>query len=156
MIKQIIDKYRFDINADRIGPDIPFTHWKLYFRKQMTALCKKKFRQFSDSAHFRPGAYAIGCSKIEIGNRVVIRPGCMLFGESKADTASIRIEDDVMMGSGVHIYISNHRFDRNDIPVIDQGHYPAEPVILKRGCWIGANSIILPGVEIGENRKSVV
>ena len=24
-------------------------------------------------------------------------------------------------------------------------------VILRKGCWIGANSIILPGVEIGEN-----
>jgi acetyltransferase-like isoleucine patch superfamily enzyme len=151
MLKQIFAKYKFDINSDRIGPDIPFTHWKLFFHKKMLSLCKKKFKKFSDSAQFRPGAYAIGCSKIEIGNRVVIRPGCMLFGDSNSGRTSIVIEDDVMMGSGVHIYINNHRFDRNDIPIIDQGHYPPEPVVLRKGCWIGANSIILPGVEIGEN-----
>jgi acetyltransferase-like isoleucine patch superfamily enzyme len=117
----------------------------------MLFLCKKKFKRFPNTAQFRPGAYAIGCSKIEIGNRVIVRPGCMFFGESNSLATSILIEDDVMMGSGVHIYINNHRFDRMDIPFIDQGHYPAKPVILRKGCWIGANVIILPGVEIGEN-----
>lgn len=151
MILQLLSKRKFDKKADRIGPDIPFTHWRLYFQKMMLSLCKKKFGKFSDSAQFRPGAYAIGCSKIKIGNRVVIRPGCMLFGESNTLETSITIEDDVMLGSGVHIYINNHNFDRKDLPIIDQGHYPAKPVILHRGCWIGANSVILPGVEIGEN-----
>ncbi|RYY14386.1 MAG: acyltransferase, partial [Chitinophagaceae bacterium] len=28
---------------------------------------------------------------------------------------------------------------------------PDEQVVLKKGCWIGANAIILPGVTIGEN-----
>lgn len=56
-----------------------------------------------------------------------------------------------MLGSGVHIYINNHRFDRLDIPLIDQGYYPDSSVRLKRGCWIGANVVILPGVTIGEN-----
>jgi acetyltransferase-like isoleucine patch superfamily enzyme len=37
------------------------------------------------------------------------------------------------------------------IPIINQGTYPPKAVILKRGCWIGANAIILPGVIIGEN-----
>ena len=37
------------------------------------------------------------------------------------------------------------------IPIIDQGHYVSEPVILKRGCCLGANVIVLPGVTIGEN-----
>ncbi|WP_312364794.1 DapH/DapD/GlmU-related protein [Sphingobacterium sp.] len=64
---------------------------------------------------------------------------------------SIVIEDDVMIGSGVHIYVNNHKFDDITIPIIDQGYYPDLPVILKKGCWIGANTIILPGVTIGEN-----
>jgi len=55
------------------------------------------------------------------------------------------------MGSGVHIYVHNHRFDRPDVPIIDQGHYASQVVFLKKGCWIGANTIILPGVTIGEN-----
>jgi acetyltransferase-like isoleucine patch superfamily enzyme len=151
MLLQLIKKYKFDINTDRIGPDIPFTHWRLHFPKKMRSLCKKKFKRFSDTSQFRPGAYAVGCSKIEIGNRVVIRPGCMLFGESNSLETSILIEDDVMMGCGVHFYINNHKFDRIDIPLIDQGYYPDKQVILRKGCWVGSNSILLPGIEIGEN-----
>lgn len=151
LIAEIIKKIKHNLKADRIGPDIPFTHWKLSYEKQMLKLCKSKFKRFADSAIFRSGAYAIGCSKIEIGERVVIRPNCMLFGDSLTSETTITIEDDVMMGSGVHIYIHNHSFDTLDKPLIDQGFYPDEPVILKRGCWIGANVIILPGVTIGEN-----
>jgi acetyltransferase-like isoleucine patch superfamily enzyme len=117
----------------------------------MLKLCKSKFQEFADSAEFRPGAYAVGCSKIKIGNRVIIRPGVMLFAESNSLDNAITIEDDVMMGCGVHIYTNNHKFDNPDIPLIDQGYYPDEAVILKKGCWIGANAIILPGVSIGEN-----
>ena len=151
MLIQLIKKIKLDYISDRIGPDLPFTHWKLYFNKKMVSFCKKKFKKFSNTAQFRAGAYAVGCSKIEIGDRVIIRPGCMLFGESETLNSSIVIEDDVMMGSGVHIYIHNHKFERLDLPLIDQGFYPDKPVILRKGCWIGANVIILPGVEIGSN-----
>jgi acetyltransferase-like isoleucine patch superfamily enzyme len=151
MIFQVIEKFRWDIQTDRIGPDVPFTHWRLYFNKLMIALCRKKFKAFPKSAVFRAGAYAVGCSKIEIGERVVIRPDCKLFGETTTLATSIKIEDDVLIACGVHIYINNHRFDNPNIPIIDQGHYPDKPVILRKGCWIGANVIILPGVEIGEN-----
>jgi acetyltransferase-like isoleucine patch superfamily enzyme len=151
LIIDIIKKIKYNRNADRIGPDLPFTHWKLFYSKQMLRLCKKKFKSFPNSAQFRPGAYAIGCSKIKIGERVIVRPGCMFFGESESLETAITIEDDVMMGAGVHIYINNHKFDRTDIPLIDQGYYPDEAVTLKYGCWVGANSILLPGVTIGVN-----
>lgn len=152
LLVDIYRKIKFCLNADRIGPDIPFTHWKLHFHKQMLNLCKRKFRKFSDTAQVRFGAYVVGCSQIEIGNRVVIRPNTMLFGETVINMdCSIRIEDDVMIGAGVHIYVNNHKFDNPAISLIDQGYYPDKAVILKRGCWIGANAIILPGVTIGEN-----
>lgn len=114
----------------------------------MRALCKSKFQYFAEGAEFRPGAYAVACSKISIGRRVVVRPGSQLMAESHGE---ITIEDDVLLGAGVHIYVNNHRFDNANIPVIDQGYYPPKPVLLKRGCWVGANAIILPGVTIGEN-----
>lgn len=152
LISEIINKYRYCLKADRIGPDMPFTHWKLHFSGTMKKLCKSKFAYFSNSAQFRAGAYAIGCSQISIGNRVVIRPNTMLFGETVLPMKlSIIIEDDVMIGSGVHIYVNNHKFDDPTIPIINQGYYPDLQVVLKKGCWIGANTIILPGVTIGEN-----
>ena len=56
-----------------------------------------------------------------------------------------------MLGPGVHIYTNNHKFDNPSIPVFHQGDYPSKKVVLKKGCWIGANAILLPGVTIGEN-----
>jgi acetyltransferase-like isoleucine patch superfamily enzyme len=151
LIAELFRKIRYNLTADRIGPDMPFTHWRLHLRSTMRSLCGRKFKAFHETADFRPGAYAVGCSRISLGARVVVRPGCMFFGESETLEESIVIENDVMLGSGVHIYINNHRFDRLDVPLIDQGYYPDAPVVLKKGCWVGANSILLPGVTIGEN-----
>lgn len=151
LLSDFFIKRRFDLKCDRIGPDIPFTHWRLYFSSTMKKLCGSKFKSFGISSQFRPGAYAIGCSQIVIGNRVVIRPLTMLHGETKSLDISIIIEDDVLIGSGVHIYVENHRFSEKDRLIVDQGHEQAQLVVLKKGCWIGANAIILPGVTIGEN-----
>lgn len=152
LIGDVIKKIKYCCNADRIGPDLPFTHWKLHFKHSMLKICKKKFKKFANTAEVRAGAYIVGCSQIEIGEQVIIRPNSMLFGETVDPIGvSIVIEDNVMLGSGVHIYVNNHKFDNPDIPIIDQGYYPDQQVVLKTGCWIGANSIILPGVTIGKN-----
>ena len=151
IFKEIFARFRFWKYADRLGPDIPSSHWKLYFPTLMRRLCKKKFLLFSDDAEFRPGAYAIGCSKISIGRRVIIRPQSMLFTDPREKGKGIIIEDDVMIGAGVHIYTHNHQFDNQDIPIINQGQYDSREVLIEKGSWIGANSIILPGVRIGIN-----
>lgn len=152
MIRELFKKRSFDINADRLGPDCPFTHWKLFFKNSMKSICKKKFGYFSDTSEFRPGAYAITCSKIYLGNRVIIRPGTMLFAyPDLTENGSITIADNVMLGSGVHIYTANHRYDIKELDFIDQGHFSPKSVELKRGCWIGANAILLPGVVVGKN-----
>jgi len=152
MIRVLINKIKFDVNSDRLGPDCPFTHWRLYFSPIMRKLCTKKFKTFFGSSQFRPGAYAITCSKIHIGRNVIIRPNTMIFADPRiGDEGSVYIDDDVMLGSGVHIYTGNHRFDLPEANLINQGHYAPESVCLKEGCWLGANVIVLPGVTIGKN-----
>ncbi|MEO5865331.1 MAG: acyltransferase [Nitrospiraceae bacterium] len=146
---EVRERIRFWQTANRLGPDIPYTHWRLHFKSTMVELCKRKFRYFGDGAEFRPGAYAVCCSQISLGKRVVIRPASMLFANMEG--GEIIIEDDVMLGSGVHIYVGNHRFDGVGKPIIDQGYSPSKPVVLKKGCWIGSNVIILPGITVGEN-----
>lgn len=107
---------------------------------------------FDATAEFRPGAYAVGCSRITIGMRVTIRPGTMLFAVAPAPPgAGITIEDDVLIGSGVHIYVGNHKYGDPAAPIINQGYEQFRPVVLKSGCWIGANATVLAGVTIGEN-----
>ena len=129
MIREIIRKYKYCLKANRIGPDMPFTHWKLHFKSSMLKLCKKKFYHFADTAEFRAGAYAIGCSQISIGERVVIRPQTMLFGETLSDLpVSIIIEDDVLMGSVVHIYLGDHKFDNINIPMRLSGRDCIKPI----------------------------
>lgn len=149
-LSEFIKRLIFWKNSDRIGPNIPTSHYKLFFKKSMRRLCTKKFNHFGENADFRPGAYAIACSKISIGKKVVIRPTTMLFAEPIYEGGEIIIEDDVLIGSGVHIYTSNHKFDNLDIPIAQQG-YSVKKVCLKKGCWVGANVIILPGVTIGEH-----
>lgn len=148
LIFEIIQRIKFCRNADRIGPDILFTHWMLHFKSSMNKLCKNKFLFFGENAEFRPGGYAEKCSNIALGKNVIIRPLTVIFAD---EYAKIIIEDDVMIGIGVHLYVDNHKFDRSDISIIKQGYSPSEGIIVKEGSWIGANAIILPGVTIGKN-----
>lgn len=153
-VKELAERLKYWQTADRIGPDIPLHHFKLHFKSSMRKLCSKKFKYFGLGAEFRPGAYAEACSKISIGDYVVIRPGTFLFADPTPGGGAIIIEDKVLIGSGVHFYTNNHQFGDTNVPIYDQG-YPAasedNSVLIRRGCWIGANAIILPGVEVGGN-----
>lgn len=75
----------------------------------------------------------------------------MFFASSDISehVAHIIIENDVLIGSACHIYVSNHNFESVDKIISLQGHSSVKPVVLKRGCWIGANITILPGVVVG-------
>jgi len=114
----------------------------------MKTLCKRKFASFHSSSEIRPGSYIVCCSKISIGKNVVVRPGSNIQADPEG---RIFIEDDVLLGPGVHIYVDNHRFDDPELPIIQQGYYAPKDVTIKQGAWIGANSILLPGVTIGRN-----
>ena len=152
--KEINSRIKFLRKLDRIGPDNPLTHWKLHFKSSSTELCKKKFKKFGEGSEFRPGAYAVCCSKISIGSNVVIRPGSFLFADPIDGGGEITLEDDVLLGFGVHFYTSNHSFTNHLIPISYQGYPSAttdDSILVKRGSWIGASAIILPGVVIGEN-----
>src|SRR3972149_9470326 len=102
-LKELADRIKFWKTEDRLGPDMPFTHWRLYFKSTMVDLCQKMFKHFDSTAEFRPGAYSFCCSKISIGRRVVIRPGSLLHADDRKGEYGITIEDDVLIGPGVHI-----------------------------------------------------
>lgn len=62
----------------------------------------------------------------------------------------VKIGSNVMMGPDVYILTQNHCTDRTDIPMNHQGFRPEQPVSIEDDCWIGARTIILPGVTIGK------
>ncbi len=152
--KEFIDRIKFWKNSDRLGPDFPTTHWRLHFKSTGRKLCERKFKNFGVGAEFRPGAYAEGCSKISIGESVVIRAGTFLFADPSPGGAGITIENEVLIGAGVHFYTNNHQFSDPSVPILSQGYPPTtntNSIVVRHGSWIGAGAILLPGVEVGEN-----
>ncbi|MCB0802635.1 MAG: acyltransferase [Flavobacteriales bacterium] len=126
------------------------THWLLYFKPLRIWFQRKKIPGISRTAEIRPYSNILGTNNVEIGERVIIPPGTILSTYPNNPNSKIVIENDVLLGPNVSIYSSTHNFDDTSIPIKDQG-YNVSSVLLKKGCWIGVNSVILPGVTIGQN-----
>ena len=150
-MRRTLKKFSFWLKEDRLGPDMPLTHWLLYSNRLGSAFCRRKFKRFAVGASVRPGVYVIACSKVEIGNDVVLRPGVMIHADPRPEGEGVVIEDKVLIGSSVHMYVDTHRFDDRAKTVYEQGYLKSQGILIKKGAWIGANVTILPGVCIGEN-----
>jgi acetyltransferase-like isoleucine patch superfamily enzyme len=142
----IFYKIKFWISEKRIGPDMPLTHWLLYFNGLMKILASRKLEKFGIGSEIRPHCYLIATKNIQIGRNVVIRPLTSLMADAYA---KIIIGDDVLIGQGVNIYVNCHKYDDTTKKIADQGYYKSETVTIESNVWIGANAIILPGVNIG-------
>jgi acetyltransferase-like isoleucine patch superfamily enzyme len=84
-------------------------------------------------------------ARISFGHRVSATSGLHIIAYK-----SITIEDDVMIASNVYISDGTHGSTRIDLPYKYQGIIDIKPITLKRGCWIGRNVVIMPGVTVGE------
>ncbi len=78
---------------------------------------------------------------IKIGQRVFINAGVMFV-----DLGGITIEDDALIGPGSYLISVNHKMDPKHRKELDLA-----PVLIKKNAWLGARSIVLPGVTVGEN-----
>lgn len=56
---------------------------------------------------------------------------------------------EIVIGRGTYIAPNVGIITSNHAPNNLQNHLPGKPVRLGTGCWIGMNSVILPGVELG-------
>lgn len=84
-------------------------------------------------------------SRIVIGDRVTATSNLHIAAHSK-----ITIGDDVMLASNVFIADAVHGYQDADVPYKDQPMERVAPIRIGKGCWIGQNVVILPGVSIGE------
>lgn len=79
---------------------------------------------------------------ILIGNDVFINSQCQFDTSAK-----ITIEDNVIISHQVSFITGSHEigshFNR-------AGNYNPQPIVIKKGAWICAKAIILPGVIVGE------
>lgn len=81
-------------------------------------------------------------AKLYIGNNVCINSGC-LFTVRK----ELIIGKDVMFGPNVLIFDHDHDYKS----INWKERYVAKSIFIGENVWIGANSIILKGAEIGNN-----
>lgn len=58
----------------------------------------------------------------------------------------VYIDDYTIFAPGVKIISANH--DKKDYHTHDK---TTQPVRIGKNCWLGTNSVILPGVELGDN-----
>jgi teichuronic acid biosynthesis glycosyltransferase TuaG len=63
---------------------------------------------------------------------------------------SIDIGNNSWFGEGVRMYDHNHKFNDSLVPFTAQG-FTSKPIKIGNNCWIGSNTVLLQGVEIGDN-----
>ncbi|MCW3786766.1 acyltransferase [Plebeiibacterium sediminum] len=84
----------------------------------------------------------IWVSKLTIGNNVQINPNTCIYGR-------VEIGNNVMIAPNCMIASGNHGIDFGKV-MIEQNCTTKGPIIIKDDVWIGANSVILDGVNIGK------
>jgi acetyltransferase-like isoleucine patch superfamily enzyme len=88
--------------------------------------------------------------RIMIGRRTTFYGNALLSG-------NIEVGSDVLFSPNVNILSSSHCIEgRSSIRQLDQdyiklhGGLPDYPIKIGNECWIGVNSVILPGTELGK------
>lgn len=81
-------------------------------------------------------------SMIEIGTDVYIALGCWF-----SSSGGVSIEDEVLFGPYVILASSNHSRQNNSFRF---GEAINQPILIKKGSWLGAHVTVLSGSIIGE------
>jgi len=84
-----------------------------------------------------------GVGDIYIGDRTRIGLGCTLIGP-------VKIGNDIRLAQNIVISGLKHNFEDISKPISQQGVI-TYPIVIEDETWIGANSVVLPGVTIGKH-----
>jgi maltose O-acetyltransferase len=77
---------------------------------------------------------------IHLGEKVYFNVNCVVL-----DAAKVTIGSNVFIGPGVHIYTATHPTNAVERQTVEF----AKPVSIGNDCWIGGNSVLCPGITIG-------
>ena len=104
-------------------------------------LLSRCFRSCGKNVQIASGVKLSYTTSIDLGSDVLLANGAWILG-----FGGVRLEDQVMMGPYSVIASSNHakRDGSWRFGTPTQG-----PVVVQRGAWIGAQSVITQGVTIG-------
>lgn len=117
---------------ERISPNVV-----LEFNRGSKVHLGKKVRIHSGSKiKARPGA------ELKIGDNTKINYNCIFVCRKQ-----IHIGEGTEFGPSVYIYDHDHDYRAG----LEANEFKEAPVKIGKNCWIGANTVILRGTEIGDN-----
>ena len=80
---------------------------------------------------------------IEVGDHFYTNFNCTIL-----DAGGVKIGDNVLLAPNVGLYTVGHPLDAD---LRNEGWEDAQPIVIGNNVWIGAQSIVLGGVTIGDN-----
>jgi maltose O-acetyltransferase len=91
---------------------------------------------------------------VHIGANTFLNVNCVLL-----DAAEVRIGENTLLGPAVQLLTASHPLRAADRVIAgttpDSGHAPyrtrAAPIRIGDNCWIGAGTLVMPGVTIGDD-----
>lgn len=107
----------------------------------------KKIAQIGKNTKVHPTVILRQAERIIIGDNCLLNHNNVLQGGKK--TGRIIIGNHVHCGANVMMFAFNHGLDSLEIPTINQDYYDGD-IIIEDDVWIGAGSVILPGIKIGK------
>lgn len=106
-------------------------------------LLKEMFAEIGENCYIEPPFHANWGKYTHFGNNVYAN-----FNLTLVDDTDIFVGDSVMFGPNVTIATAGHPVDPELRRQVAQFNIP---VHIGNNVWIGAGSVILPGINIGEN-----
>jgi acetyltransferase-like isoleucine patch superfamily enzyme len=132
---------------------IPMALVRLYYLvKHRTIISSKAEVDLADSTAWSRGCVISAFTKVKIngpfvmGRRCQISTGCFLG----AGEGGLTLGDDVLVSPNCTILTGTYQFDRLDVPLQEQGTV-SKPTRIGHRVWIGSNSVILAGAEVGDD-----
>lgn len=107
-------------------------------------LYKNYFGRAGEHARIHQDVSIRNIEKLFLGTNVSIGEKVMIQA-----AGTVEIGDRVLIGPDTKIWSVNHTYSDSEAPIISQG-YCHKKVVIHEDCWIGANTVILPGTVIGK------
>ncbi|MBZ1523421.1 acyltransferase [Leuconostoc mesenteroides] len=124
-----------------------FNYFKNKIRRIVLFVRYNRNLTLGERVYWRTGFSVIieGSGQLSIGNNCLFNFNCSI-----ACLGQISIGDSNIFGESVKIYDHNHKFNRRDKIISEQGMSVGE-VTIGNNCWFGSNVVILKGAKIGDN-----
>lgn len=112
--------------------------------KKREEMLREMFAEIGDDCYIEPPFHSnFGGEHAHFGNHIYAN-----FGLTLVDDTHIYVGDNTMFGPHVTVATAGHPID----PTLRAKEYQYNmPIHIGKNCWIGAGSLILPGVTIGDN-----